>query len=52
MRKPIYKPICYENLKDMLEKSGELYGDKTAYMFKTKEAGKFRKIHIKNLEVI
>ena len=44
MRKPIYKPICYENLKDMLEKSGELYGDKTAYMFKTKEAGKFRKI--------
>lgn len=44
MRKPIYKPICYENLKDMLKKSGELYGDKTAYMFKTKEAGKFRKI--------
>lgn len=44
MRKPIHKPICYENLKDMLEKSGELYGDKTAYMFKTKEAGKFRKI--------
>ena len=44
MRKPIYKPICYENLKDMLGKSGELYGDKTAYMFKTKEAGKFRKI--------
>ena len=44
MRKPIYKPICYENLKDMLEKSGELYGDKTAYMFKAKEAGKFRKI--------
>lgn len=44
MRKPIHKPICYENLKEMLEKSGELYGDKPAYIFKTKEPGKFREI--------
>ena len=44
MRKPIHKPICYENLKDMLEKSGKLNGDKPAYIFKTKEAGKFKEI--------
>lgn len=44
MRKPIHKPICYENLKDMLEKSGKLYGDKPAYIFKTKEPGKFKEI--------
>ena len=44
MRKPIHKPICYENLKEMLEKSGELYGDKPAYIFKTKEPGKFKEI--------
>lgn len=44
MRKPIHKPICYENLKDMLEKSGKLYGDKPVYIFKTKEPGKFKEI--------
>lgn len=44
MRKPIHKSICYENLKEMLEKSGELYGDKPAYIFKTKEPGKFKEI--------
>lgn len=44
MRKPIHKPICYENLKEMLEKSGELYGDRPAYIFKTKEPGKFKEI--------
>ena len=44
MRKPIHKPIFYENLKDMLEKSGDLYGDRPAYVFKTKEPGKFREI--------
>ncbi len=44
MRKPIHKAVGYENLKDMLEKTGELYGDRPAYIFKTKEAGKFREI--------
>lgn len=44
MRKPIHKPICYENLKDMLKKSGELYGERPAYIFKTKEQGKFKEI--------
>lgn len=44
MREPIYKMPKYENLKEMLEKSGEIYGDKPAYIFKTEEAGKFREI--------
>lgn len=44
MRKPIYKAIGYENLKEMLQKSGEMYGDRLAYMFKTEVPGKFREI--------
>lgn len=44
MRKPIYKAIGYENLKEMLQKSGEMYGDRPAYMFKTEVPGKFREI--------
>lgn len=44
MRKPVHKAIKYENLKEMLEKSGEKYGDRPAYIFKTEEAGKFREI--------
>lgn len=44
MREPVHKMPKYENLKEMLEKSGELYGDKPAYLFKTEELGKFREI--------
>ena len=44
MREPIHKMPKYQNLKEMLEKSGEIYGDKPAYIFKTEEAGKFREI--------
>ena len=44
MRKPIHKAEYYENLKVMLEKSGELHGDRPAYIFKTNEPGKFREI--------
>lgn len=44
MRKPIYKVPKYENLKEMLEKSGQIYSDRPAYLFKTEELGKFRKI--------
>lgn len=44
MRKPIYKAIGYENLKEMLQKSGEMYGNRPAYMFKTEVPGKFREI--------
>ena len=44
MRKPIYKYMQFTDLKDMLKKSGELYGNKTAYIFKTEEKGKFKEI--------
>lgn len=44
MRKPVHKVPKYENLKEMLEKSGEMYGDRPAYLFKTEEPGKFREI--------
>ena len=44
MRKPIHKVPKYENLKEMLEKSGQMYGDRPAYKFKTEIPGKFREI--------
>lgn len=44
MRKPIHKAEYYENLKVMLEKTGKLYGDRPAYIFKTNEPGKFKEI--------
>lgn len=44
MREPIHKMPKYENLKEMLEKSGNMYGDRPAYIFKTEEVGKFREI--------
>lgn len=44
MREPIHKVPKYENLKEMLEKSGQVYGNRPAYLFKTDEPGKFREI--------
>ena len=44
MRKPVHKMPKYENLKEMLEKSGEIYGDRPAYLFKTEEPEKFKEI--------
>ena len=44
MREPVHRMPKYENLKEMLEKSGEMYGDRPSYLFKTEEAGKFREI--------
>ena len=37
MREPIYKVEKYKDIKDMLKKSGEKYGDRTAYFLKTEE---------------
>ena len=37
------------DIKDMLKKTGELYGDKPAYKFKTEESGKFRTISHKEI---
>ena len=44
MRKPIHKPIKYTDLKDMLKKTGEMYADRPAYMFKTEKEGVFKEI--------
>ena len=44
MRKPIHKFTKYTDLKELLQKSGEEFGDRPAYIFKTEEKGKFREI--------
>ena len=44
MREPIHEFMKFTDLRDMLEKSGELYGDRPAYVFKTEEEGTFREI--------
>ena len=44
MREQIYKTEGYQNLKEMLQKTGEKFGDRPAYMFKTEVEGKFREI--------
>jgi len=41
MQERIHKFVEITDLKDMLKKSGELYGDRPAYKFKTEEEGKF-----------
>ena len=38
------KNMKFTDLKDMLKKSGEIYGDKPAFMFKTDKPGEFRTI--------
>lgn len=44
MRKPIHKATKYTDLKDMLKKTGEMYADRPAYMFKTEKEGVFKEI--------
>ncbi len=44
MRAPVHNMPKYENLKELLEKSGKLYGDKPAYLYKTETKGKFKEI--------
>ena len=44
MREPIHKFDKFTDLKDMLNQTGEVYGDRPAYIFKTEEKGKFRTI--------
>ena len=43
MRKAIHKHLTFVDLKDMLEQTGKLYGDRLAYIFKTEEE-KFREV--------
>ena len=49
MREPIHEMPKYKNLKEMLEKTGEIYGNNPAYLFKTEEVGKFKEITHKEL---
>lgn len=44
MREPIHKFMQFDDLRDMLNKTGELYGDKAAYVFKTDKEGVFDEI--------
>lgn len=41
MQKRIHEILEIKDLKDMLKKSGEIYGDRPAYKFKTDVEGKF-----------
>lgn len=47
MRKPIHKFEKLTDLRDMLKKSEEKFGDNAAYVYKTDEPGKFREITYK-----
>ncbi|MEE0866346.1 MAG: AMP-binding protein [Clostridia bacterium] len=44
MRKPIHKYTEFNDLKDMLQKSGEKFGDRPAYIYKTDIPGNFKQI--------
>lgn len=44
MREAIYKIQEITDLKDMLKKTVEKFGDRPAYVFKTEEVGKFKEI--------
>ncbi len=44
MRKPIHKYTEFKDLKDMLKKTGEIYGNRPAYIFKTEKKECFREI--------
>lgn len=47
MRKPIHKFEKFTDLRDMLNKSEEKFGDRAAYVYKTDKPGKFREITYK-----
>lgn len=47
MRKPIHKFTEFTDLKDMLKKSEEKFGDRPAYVYKTEEPDKFKEITYK-----
>ena len=50
MRKPIYKAQKYRDLKEMLKISGEKYGDRPAYIIKTKNEKENKYKEIKHKE--
>lgn len=44
MREPIHKFMKFRDIKELLVKSGEAFGDRPAYIFKTEKVGQFREI--------
>lgn len=50
MREAIHEFEKFNNLKEMLNKSVERFGDKAAYVFKTIEEGKFKEITYKQFK--
>ena len=44
MREPIHEAMEIKDLKDMLEKTGELYGDRPAFLYKTDKPDEFKEI--------
>ena len=52
MRKPIHDYMEFTDLKDMLNKTGKIYGDRQHMYLKLKKKVSLEKLHIKNLEMI
>ncbi len=52
MREAIHDVQKFLDLKDMLNKSVENFGNRPAYVFKTKETGKFKEITYKELKMM
>ena len=42
MKQKLHKILKIDDLKDMLDKSGKIYGDKPAYKLKTKTPGEYK----------
>lgn len=42
MRKPVHEFMKFKNIKDMLQKTGEKYGQRPAYKFKTEKPNEFK----------
>lgn len=49
MREPIHEFTKFTDIKDMLKKSGEQFGDRPAYIYKTEVEGQFRTISHKQV---
>ncbi len=45
MRNPIHKYIKFNNLKEMLKITGDMYGDKTAYILKNEDGSNYKVTH-------
>ena len=51
MRKPVHEFMKFENIKDMLQKTGEKYGQRPAYKFKTEKPNELKIITHKEFSI-